>query len=95
MPDDRDARSYAEAQVAAARDDPGERFDLVERTCHCPTGHAPRHLPFRRAALSFVPRQARRGVLEPLDASPPAASRSEQWPSPVTVTRIQETSGVA
>jgi hypothetical protein len=28
-----------------------------------PTGRAPRHLPFRRAALSFMRWQARRGVL--------------------------------
>jgi hypothetical protein len=38
-----------------------------------PTGHAPRHLPFRRAALSFMRWQARRGVLNRLDASPPGS----------------------
>jgi hypothetical protein len=43
---------------------------------HGPTGHAPRHLPFRRAALSFMRWQARRGVLNPLEASPP---RSVWW----------------
>src|ERR671911_136574 len=34
---------------------------------------APRHLPYRRAALSFMRWQARRGVLDPLDASPPGS----------------------
>ena len=38
-----------------------------------PTGNAPRHLPFRRAALSFMRWQARRGVLDPLDATPPGS----------------------
>lgn len=38
-----------------------------------PTGRAPRHLPFRRAALSFMRWQERRGVLNPLDASPPGS----------------------
>ena len=38
-----------------------------------PTGRAPRHLPFRRAALSFMRWQAQRGVLNPLDASPPGS----------------------
>jgi hypothetical protein len=38
---------------------------------HGPTGQAPRHLPYRRAALSFMRWQARRGVLDPLDSSPP------------------------
>jgi hypothetical protein len=73
MADRQDALSYAEAQVAAARDSPTERFALVDRTYHGPTGRAPRHLPFRRAALSFMRWQARRGVLEPLDASPPGS----------------------
>jgi hypothetical protein len=46
----------------------------MARVFHGPTGHAPRHLPFRRAALSFMRWQARRGVLEPLDASPPGSA---------------------
>ena len=36
-------------------------------------GPRPRHLPFRRAALSFMRWQERRGVLNPLDASPPGS----------------------
>ena len=68
-----DAFARAEAQVAAARDDPAERLALIDRTYHGPTGHAPQHLPFRRAALSFMRWQAERGLLDPLDASPPGS----------------------
>ena len=67
------ALSWAEAQVAAARDDPAARLALIERTYQGPTGRAPRHLPFRRAALSFMRWQARRGLLDPLDGSPPGS----------------------
>ena len=67
------ALAWAETQVAAARDDPAARLALLVRTYHGPTGRAPRHLPFRRAALSFMRWQARRGVLNPLDASPPGS----------------------
>jgi hypothetical protein len=67
------ALASAEAQVAAVRDDPAARLALMARVFHGPTGRAPRHLPFRRAALSFMRWQARRGVLNPLDASRPAA----------------------
>jgi hypothetical protein len=65
-----DALAWADAQVAAARDDPAARLALLARTYHGPTGRAPRHLPFRRAALSFIRWQAHRGLLNPLDASP-------------------------
>ncbi len=65
-----DALAWAEAQVAAARDDPAARLALLARTYHGPTGRAPRHLPFRRAALSFMRWQAQRGLLNPLDVSP-------------------------
>jgi len=68
------ALAVAEAQVAAVRDDPQARLALVERTYHGPTGRAPRHLPFRRAAMSFMRWQAHRGVLDPLDASPPGSA---------------------
>ena len=67
------ARAWAEAQVGAARDDPAARLALLVRTYHGPTGRAPRHLPFRRAALSFMRWQVQRGVLDPLDASPPGS----------------------
>ena len=67
------ALTWAEAQVAAARDDPAARLALLVRTYRGPTGRAPQHLPFRRAALSFMRWQAQRGVLDPLDASPPGS----------------------
>ena len=67
------ALASAGAQVAAVRDDPAARLALMAEVFRGPTGHAPRHLPFRRAALSFMRWQARRGVLDPLDASPPGS----------------------
>ena len=67
------AIAWAEAQVAAVRDDPAARLALMARLFKGPTGRAPRHLPFRRAALSFMRWQAQRGVLNPLDASPPGS----------------------
>jgi hypothetical protein len=67
------ARAWAEAQVAAVRDDPRARLALIERTYHGPMGRARRHLPFRRAALSFMRWQVDRGVLNPLAASPPGS----------------------
>ena len=73
MSDHAGALGRAEAQVAAARDDPAARLGLMARLFRGPTGRAPRHLPFRRAALSFMRWQARRGVLAPLDASPPGS----------------------
>src|ERR1700704_255712 len=76
MSDRTNALAAAGAQVAAVRDDPAARLALMSWVFHGPTGRAPRHLPFRRAALSFMGWQARRGVLDPLDASPPG---SEWW----------------
>jgi hypothetical protein len=67
------ALASAGAQVAAVRDDPAARLALMARLFRGPTGSAPRHLPFRRAALSFMRWQARRGLLNPLDASPPGS----------------------
>jgi hypothetical protein len=73
MDDHTGALAWAETQVAAARDDPAARLALLVRTYQGPTGRAPRHLPFRRAALSFMRWQAQRGVLDPLDSSPPGS----------------------
>jgi hypothetical protein len=67
------ALPLAAVQVEAVRDDPAARLALMARVFHRPTGSAPRHLPFRRAALSFMRWQARRGVLNALDASPPGS----------------------
>jgi len=68
-----DALGWADAQVAVARDDPSARLALMERLFRGPTGRAPRHLPFRRAALSFMRWQAQRGLLNPLDAVAPGS----------------------
>jgi hypothetical protein len=73
MSDHAGALASVEEQVAAARDDPAARLALMARLFHGPAGRAPRHLPFRRAALSFMRWQARRGVLNPLDVSPPGS----------------------
>jgi hypothetical protein len=68
-----EALAFADAQVAAARDDAASRVALMARLFHGPTGRAPRHVPFRLAALSFMRWQAQRGVLNPVDASPPGS----------------------
>jgi hypothetical protein len=65
---------WAQAQVVAVRDEPDARLALMAQVFHGPTGRAPRHLPFRRAALSFMRWQAHRGLLDPLDASPPGSA---------------------
>lgn len=67
------ALAWAEAQVVAVRDVPARRLALLDRTYHGPTGQAPRHLPFRRAASSFMSWQVNRGVLNALEASPPGS----------------------
>jgi hypothetical protein len=67
------AAAWADEQVAAVRDDPAARIALVERTYHGPFGVAPRHLPYRRAAMSFMRWQLRRGVLEPLHGERPGS----------------------
>ena len=59
------AATWADEQVAAVRDDPSARLELVERCYRGPFGEAPRHLPFRRAAMSFMRWQLRRGLLKP------------------------------
>jgi hypothetical protein len=73
MSDQVSAVAFAEAQVAAVRDDPASRMALMARLFHGPTGRAPRHAPFRLAALSFMRWQARRGVLNPIDAPRPGS----------------------
>ena len=65
--------AWAEKQTAAVRDDPAARIALVERCYRGPFGQARRHLPFRRAAMSFMHWQLRRGVLEPLQSSRPGS----------------------
>jgi hypothetical protein len=68
-----DAVAWAEARIADVRDDPAARLALMARLFRGPTGRAPRHVPFRLAALSFMRWQAQRGVLNPVSASPPGS----------------------
>jgi hypothetical protein len=68
--DERSASDWALKQVEAVRDDPAERLALLRLTYHGPTGRAPHHLPFRRAATAFMRWQLARGVLAPPHASP-------------------------
>jgi hypothetical protein len=65
------AADWANEQFAVVRDDPAARIELVERLYHGPFGTAPRHLPYRRAAMSFMRWQLRRGVLQPITTSAP------------------------
>ncbi len=67
------AAAWAEERTAAVRDDPAARIALVERSYGGPFGRAPRHLPYRRAAMSFMRWQLRRGVLEPAHSSRPGS----------------------
>jgi hypothetical protein len=64
------AADWAFKQVEGLRDEPAKRLELLERTYHGPTGHAPHHLPFRRAAMAFMRWELARNVLAPLDAAP-------------------------
>ena len=67
------AAEWALGQVEAVRDHPAARLELIARTYRGPTGWAPRHLPFRRSAMSFIRWQINRGVLAPLNANPPGS----------------------
>jgi hypothetical protein len=67
------AAVWADQQIAAVRDDPSARVALAERTYHGPYGRAPRHLPYRRAAMSFMRWQLQRGVLAPADSDRPGS----------------------
>jgi hypothetical protein len=67
------ASAWADAQVEKVRDDPPARLELLARTYNGPIGRAPRHLPFRRAAMSFMRWQLNRGVLASLNATNPGS----------------------
>ncbi|MCE9555449.1 MAG: hypothetical protein K8T91_19040 [Planctomycetes bacterium] len=73
MSSDITASAWADAQVERVRDIPAARLELLGRTYNGPVGRAPRHLPFRRAAMSFMRWQVHRGVLAPLDATTPGS----------------------
>jgi hypothetical protein len=67
------ATEWAEQQVTAVRDDPAGRLALMQRCYYGPFGHAPRHLPYRRAATSFMRWQLQRGVLQPAFSDRPGS----------------------
>lgn len=67
------AAEWALQQVEAVRDEPAKRLELLERTYYGPWGDAPQHLPFRRAAASFMRWTLARGVLAPLSESQPGS----------------------
>jgi len=67
------AAAWADQQVTAVRDDPAGRLALMQRCYYGPFGKAPRHLPYRRAATSFIHWQLRRGVLQPLSSDRPGS----------------------
>jgi hypothetical protein len=67
------AASWAEEIAGSVRDDPAGRLALMERCYRGPFGSAPRHLPYRRAAMSFMRWQLRRGVLQPPSAERPGS----------------------
>ncbi len=73
MSPDATAAGWAEQQVASVRDDPGGRIALMQRCYYGPFGQAPRHLPFGRAAMSFMGWQLRRGLLQPPSGDRPGS----------------------
>ncbi len=70
------AAAWAHQQVLAVRDDPHARYELLARLHRGPAGRrATRHLPYRRAALSFMRWQVTRGLLNP----PGSPTPGSQW----------------
>jgi hypothetical protein len=67
------AAAWADQQVTAVRDDPADRLALMQRCFYGPFGRAPRHLPYRRAAMSFMRWQLGRGVLQPAFSKRPGS----------------------
>ena len=67
------AGAWAEQQLVPVRDDPAGRITLMERCYYGPFGKAPRHLPFRRAAMAFMRWQLQRGVLQPAFSDRPGS----------------------
>ena len=65
--------AWADEAVRHVRDDPEGRLTLMARCYSGPFGDAPQHLPYRRAALSFMRWQLQREVLQPLSAARPGS----------------------
>jgi hypothetical protein len=68
-----DAAAYAAARVAQVADDPAGRLALLRASYDGPFEPSVHHRPFRRAALSFMGWELRRGVLEPASAPRPGS----------------------
>ena len=66
-------RVFQQTAQRAQKCRPAARLALVERTYRGPFGRAPRHLPYRRAAMAFMRWQLRRGVLEPPSGERPGS----------------------
>ncbi len=65
--------AIAAQRVAAVRDSPQGRLELL-RSSYAPLpGAAPMHLRYRRAATAFMEWQLRRGLLNPLDHERPGS----------------------
>jgi hypothetical protein len=69
----RSAAAYADAVVAAVRDDPQQRLALLRSMYDVPVGVDRGYLPFRQAASAFMGWQLRRGLLNPADHARPGS----------------------
>ena len=67
------AAAWADEAVGSVRDDPVGRMALMARCYRGPFGEAPRHLPYRRAAMSFMRWQLQRDILQPPSAPRPGS----------------------
>ena len=67
------AAVLAAQRVAAVRDRPQDRWDLLRSSYAPAPGTAPPHRPYSRAALAFMGWQVRRGLLNPADHERPGS----------------------
>lgn len=67
------AAALAARRVAAVRDHPQARVDLLRSAYSPPPGAAPAHVRYRRAALAFMGWQVRRGLLDPPSSDHPGS----------------------
>ncbi|MBW0018013.1 MAG: hypothetical protein JO236_10790 [Mycobacterium sp.] len=67
------AAEYADAQVAAVREDPTGRLKLMGSLYQAAPGRPELHLPYRRAALAFMDWELRRGLLRPVSGEKPGS----------------------
>ncbi len=67
------AAALAAARVAAVRDDPAARLELLRSSYAPQPGGEPVHLRYPRAAIAFMEWQLRRGLLNPPDHTRPGS----------------------